>query len=90
MPKPEQLSSLPGLGPKSQAMLAKVGIMSVKQLREQGSVQVFVMIKRTGLQPSLNLLWALESALTGQHWQQVAKQHRTSLLLALEEQERHA
>jgi DNA transformation protein and related proteins len=33
------------------------------------------------------LLWALESALTGEHWQHVAKNHRTSLLLALEEYE---
>jgi DNA transformation protein len=37
---------------------------------------------------SLNLLWALEGALSGEHWQVVAKEHRTSLLLALEEQER--
>ena len=32
---------------------------------------------------SLNLLWALEGALTGLHWQVVAKEHRLSLLLAL-------
>jgi DNA transformation protein len=38
---------------------------------------------------SLNLLWGLESALTGEHWQDVAKKHRTSLLLALEEREKN-
>ena len=33
---------------------------------------------------SLNLLWAMEGALTGVHWQVVAREHRASLLLALE------
>jgi DNA transformation protein len=83
------LSSLPGLGPKSQAMLATAGITSAEQLRELGSVRVFAMVRRAGVRPSLNLLWALEGALTGQHWQRVAKESRTSLLLALEEHERN-
>jgi hypothetical protein len=39
---------------------------------------------------SLNLLWALESALTGEPWQQVARRHRTSLLLALDDREKNA
>jgi DNA transformation protein and related proteins len=83
-----KLSSLPGLGPKSQAMLAIAGITSAEQLRKLGSVRAFAMVKRTGVRPSLNLLWALEGALTAQHWQRVAKESRTSLLLALEEHER--
>ncbi|ROZ78411.1 competence protein TfoX [Ramlibacter sp. WS9] len=84
------LASLKGLGPKSQAMLGNAGIMSVQQLRKLGSVRAFVMVKRSGLQPSLNLLWALEGALSGEHWQQVAREHRTSLLLAVEDHERDA
>ncbi len=30
----------------------------------------------------MNLLWALEGAISGLHWQEVAREHRTSLLLA--------
>jgi DNA transformation protein len=37
---------------------------------------------------SLNLLWALEGALSNIPWQVVAREHRTSLLLALEQCER--
>jgi DNA transformation protein and related proteins len=81
-------ASLPGLGPKSQAMLAAAGIVSIEQLRQLGAVRAFVMVKRAGGNPSLNLLWGLEGALSGLHWQQVANEHRTSLLLALEEHER--
>jgi DNA transformation protein and related proteins len=33
---------------------------------------------------SLNLLWAMEGALTGKHWCTVAREHRTRLPLALE------
>lgn len=84
----DDLASLPGLGPKSQAMLAAAGARSVEQMRQLGAVRVFLMVRRAGLQPSLNLLWALEGALTGQHWQRVAKEHRTSLLFALDELER--
>jgi TfoX-like protein len=82
------ISSLSGLGPKSQAMLAKAGITSSEQLRALGSVAAFVMVKRAGCGPSLNLLWGLESALSGMHWREIAHQHRTSLLFAVEEHER--
>lgn len=90
MTNAQSIRSLPGLGPKSEAMLACVGIMSVQQLRKLGSVRAFVMVKHARLRPSLNLLWALEGALTGQPWQHVAREHRTSLLLAVEERERDA
>jgi len=56
----QAIAGLPGLGPKSEAM-----------------------VKATGTNASLNLLWALEGALTGLPWQVVAREHRLSLLLAL-------
>ena len=58
------IADLPNLGPKSQQMLARVGITTLAELR------------------------ALEGALTGLPWRTVACQHRTSLLLALDEHER--
>lgn len=79
------IAELNGLGPKSQEMLARAGITSVGQLRRLGSVAAFAKARAANPGVSLNLLWALEAGLTGQPWQQVARQHRTSLLLALEE-----
>ncbi len=84
MPKALGLAELRNLGPKSQAMLAAAGITSLEQLRRLGSVAVYLKVKATGANASLNLLWALEGALTGQPWQVVAREHRLSLLLALE------
>jgi DNA transformation protein len=79
------ITSLANLGPKSQAMLAAAGIGSVSRLRELGAVEAFIRVKAAGGNPSLNLLWAMEGALTGLHWREVAREHRTSLLLALEQ-----
>lgn len=81
------ISQLKSLGPKSAEMLAKARITSFSQLRELGSVAAYVRTKRANRGASLNLLWALESALCGQHWQEVAREHRTSLLLAVDELE---
>jgi DNA transformation protein len=78
------LADLPNLGPKSQQMLQAAGIRSVNQLRKLGAVAAYDRVKRVSPSASLNLLWALEGALTGLPWQTVAREHRTSLLLALE------
>ena len=84
MTHPLSISGLKSLGPKSQEMLARAGITSVEQLRQTGSVEAYHRAKQANGNVSLNLLWALESALTGQPWQEVARIHRTSLLLALD------
>ncbi len=80
----DEIAALPNLGPKSQAMLAAAGITTLDELRRLGSVVAYARVKATGANASLNLLWAIEGALCGQSWQIVAKEHRTSLLLALD------
>jgi DNA transformation protein len=66
-------------------MLDTAGIRSTAQLRKLGAVRAYAQVKRVCPAASLNLLWALEGALTGLPWQTVARDHRTSLLLALEQ-----
>jgi TfoX C-terminal domain/2'-5' RNA ligase superfamily len=82
--RPKTISDLAGLGKKSETMLAAAGITTVEQLELLGSVRAFTQVKAAGLNPSLNLLWALEGALAGLPWRVIAKEHRLSLLLALE------
>jgi DNA transformation protein len=79
-----RIADLPNFGPKSQQMLDQAGIKTVAQLRELGAVRAYLQVKRSGGNASLNLLWAMEGALTGQHWQVVAKNERLRLLLELE------
>lgn len=84
-------ADLTALGPKSREMLARAGITTLDQLRHVGSVTAYVKARAVNTNTSLNLLWALESILTGIPWQQVSRKHRTSLLFALEqfEQQQH-
>lgn len=82
------LTELPNLGLKSRAMLVLAGIRTADELRSCGAVRAYARVKDMGLPASLNLLWALEGALTGLPWQVVAREHRTSLLLALDECQR--
>ena len=65
-------------------MLAAAGIKTEGQLREKGSAAAFVAVKRAGCTPSLNLLWAIEGALTDRDWKEVAKNDRLSLLTQVE------
>jgi DNA transformation protein len=76
---------LPGLGPKSEAMLQAAGIRSVGRLKQLGAARAFVQVQVAGYRPSLNLLWALDGALTAQPWRQVARLERTRLLLEVDD-----
>jgi len=87
--KPSSLAGLVNLGPKSAQFLQHAGITSHEQLERLGSVKAYSMVKQVEPSASLNLLWALEGAISGLHWREVAKEHRTSLLLALETHEQH-
>ena len=81
---PRPLATAANLGPKSAAMLAAVGIDSIEKLAALGSVAAYVQVRDANPRVSLNLLWAMEGAISGQSWQTVAREHRASLLLALE------
>lgn len=78
------IDELRGLGPGSRAMLAQAGIETVAELRRLGAVRAYARVRDSGAAASLNLLWALEGALTDLPWQVVARDHRTRLLLALD------
>jgi DNA transformation protein len=82
------LSRALNLGPKSEAMLRAAGICDLEQLKALGAVAAYARVKATSANASLNLLWALEGAVSGLHWRVVAREHRTSLLLALEEHDK--
>lgn len=82
------LARLMGLGPKSAQMLIAANIRNVARLRELGSVAAFHAVKQHDARASLNLLWALEGALTERPWQAVAREDRTRLLLALDDLQR--
>ena len=87
-----RIRDLRNLGPRSEALLAQVGIHSVEELRRRGAVRTYVELKRAGVVATLNMLWALAGALEpwpeGTHWRDIARgEARLSLLLAVEDLE---
>jgi hypothetical protein len=75
---------LRNVGPKSAAWLRQVGVRTQGDLEEIGAVAAFIKVKRAGFRPSLNLLYALEGALLGCHWQQIPDDRRQQLLAEAE------
>ncbi len=81
------IADMRNLGEKSAAMLAAAGITTVEQLEQLGAVEAYLMVKQAGVSVSLNLLYAIEGALTDTHWNQLGQGRRESLLLALDARE---
>jgi len=65
-------------------MLTAAGLHGRADLEKLGSVRAYLRVQAAGQNASLNLLWALEGALTGQDWRVVAREERGRLLLELD------
>lgn len=63
------IAKLPNLGPKSAEMLGNVGIFTRQELETVGVVRAFSLVQQAGFTPSLNLLWAMEGALSDIPWE---------------------
>ena len=73
---------LRNIGPKSAAWLRQTGIRTQADLEAVGALAAYVRVKRAGFKPSLNLLYALEGAILGCHWQEIPDERRSELVLA--------
>ncbi len=78
-------TQLRNIGPKSAAWLRQVGVRTADDLIALGAVGAFVKVRRAGFKPSLNLLYSLEGALVGCHWQEIPPERRAQLLADLEQ-----
>ena len=81
-PDPKQADKLRNIGPKSAAWLRQVGLRTREDLAAAGTVEAFMRVKRAGFKPTLNLLYAIEGALQGCHWQEISDERRSELILA--------
>lgn len=77
---------LRNIGPKSAAWLRQTGIRTQADLEAVGALAAYVRVKRAGFKPSLNLLYALEGAILGCHWQEIPDERRSELVLAASEE----
>ncbi|NAW64969.1 TfoX/Sxy family DNA transformation protein [Photobacterium halotolerans] len=82
---PTRIKDLPNLRLANERMLKKAGISSVDQLFEVGAIGAFQALQESHHESlSLDLLWALEGAVSGKHWSVITPQRRNELLSKLE------
>lgn len=59
------------IGPASTRWLAAVGIHTLEDLRKVGVVNAYNLVRAQGYNATLNLLWALQGAVTDVHWTEI-------------------
>lgn len=80
----QRIRDLLNLGEKSERMLAAAGIETVAQLQKLGAVRAYLQVRDSGQPVSLNLLYALEGALSNTHWNRLPVEVREALLMAVD------
>lgn len=80
-----ELQQLKGLGPKSQAMLMQVGIVSVEQFLVSDPFELYAKLHTTIPNLSLNMLYAMIGAQENIHWQVIKLERKTEILLRLDD-----
>ena len=81
---PTDLIELQNLGKTSVQWLNAVGIRTLEQLKEAGTVTVYKKVKARGFKVSRVLLYALEGAQLGLHWNDVPAARKQELLEQVE------
>lgn len=80
----KRLSEMRNLGPKSEDTLASIDIRTPAQLAMRGALDAFIALKQSGQPVSLNMLWAMEGALSDRDWLEVVRDDKLHLLNELE------
>ena len=67
------LSGLKNIGKVTERWLNGIGVYDEEGLRRMGAVQAYRLIRAREQGVTLNLLYALQGALTGSHWNDLAE-----------------
>ncbi len=79
------IENLRNIGPKSATLLRAAGIDSLENLREIGAVNAYRRLKFVDPRTvSLNMLWALQGALTGRDWRDIPAVEKVRLRIDAE------
>lgn len=79
------LIELKNLGKTSVQWLNAVGIRTLEQLHEVGSVAAYRKVRDRGFKVSKVLLYAMEGALIGKHWNDLDDEYKQRLLKEVDE-----
>lgn len=80
-----RLRDLKGFGPKSEEIMARVGIDSVEQFMQADAFQMYADLKEKVKGTGLNSIYAILGAQQDLHWQEVARTQKFEILLRLDD-----
>lgn len=80
-----RLRDLKGFGPKSEDILAKVNIHSVDAFMAVDPYELYKQLKHNVKGTGLNSIYAIIGAREDLHWQEVAKNQKTEILMRLDD-----
>lgn len=74
------VTKLKNIGLTTGHWLNHVGIFTREDLEEIGVVEAYKALKAHVPTASLNVLWAMDGALTNKHWTKISNKRKTELL----------
>jgi len=80
-----RIRDLEGLGPKSEMMLASIGVDSVDEFKRSDAFDMYRKLKEENISVSLNMLYAMLGAQEGVGWQGIASDRKTEILMRLDD-----
>ncbi len=76
---PSAISTIPNLGPASEAAFAKAGIYSAEEIRELGADNAYLKLLEAGAQPHFIGYYVLHMGLQGRRWNDCKGEEKKAL-----------
>ena len=80
-----RLRDLKGFGPKSEEILAQVGVNSVEDFMALDPYELYKELKEKVKGTGLNSIYAIIGAREDLHWQEVSRTRKTEILMKLDD-----
>lgn len=77
--KSTRIDLLPNLGPESSRWLQAIGVHNRRDLQKLGGIAAYAALKSQGYNTSINLVYAIEGALTGHDWRKLPAARKAAL-----------
>jgi len=81
----KRLRDLKGFGPKSEEILAQVGVHSVDSFMTLNPYELYRKLKLNVKGTGLNSIYAIIGAQENVHWQEVARSRKSEILMTLDD-----
>jgi len=83
--KAKRLSDLKGFGPKSEEILAQVGVSGVEQFMRTDPFMLYAKLKQQVKGTGLNSIYAIIGAQQDKHWQEIKREMKEEIIMRLDD-----